>query len=273
MAMSPEQIERLDRLRAARKAGQLSPAQVKRFDEYERNLAGTLLEAAKEAGELTPAQTKRLSGLNYSKLEAFGRGAMKEATISFGDEIGGFVQGLLDPDRSIGQAIDELRAKDEAAEEQQPGAFLGGQITGGVGSALIPGGALFQAGRGATLGTRAVRSAAAAGALEGTRAIGSNEGAVDERMQPNVAGSALLGGTFGAAAPYVGAGARAAYRKALPRIRKVKGFSKKPPIFCWMRWINPVTRRAVHSRKWCRNSVPKQLLPISGEELGMWLLP
>ena len=227
MAMSPEQIQMLDRLRAARKAGQLSAAQDKRLSEYERNLTGTVLEAAKEAGELTQAQEKKLQKLSYTKLEAFGRGAMKEATISFGDEIGGFVQGLLDPNRSISQAIGELRAKDEAAEEQQPGAFLGGQITGGVASALVPGGALFQAGKGATLGVRAARSAAAAGALEGTRAIGSNEGTIDERMQPNVAGSALLGGTFGAAAPYVGAGARAAYRKALPRIKKVGGFSKK----------------------------------------------
>ena len=234
MPLSPEQMRVLDRLNRLREAGRLNESQLASLNAIQRNYALDALKRMGRKGQLTPEQESMLEaiprskGATYNKISAFGRGALKEAAFSFHDEIGGIIIGTLNPDIGIAEATDLIRAKDDIAEAEEGGAFLGGQVAGATGSVLLPGGALFAGTRGVGMGTRAALGAAAGSTTEGTRALGAAEGGLRERVDdPNFPIATGAGALFGAAAPYVGDAAAQGFRRIAPRIGAVKGFSRE----------------------------------------------
>ena len=135
---------------------------------------------------------------------AVARGAASEATLGFGDEIAGAVEGGL-TDKSIPEATAQYRAADEIAKMNRPDYYTGGQVAGAVGSALIPGAAAARLTRaGAGLGRRALASGAAGAATEGTRAAGHTQGGQTGGVRDLLQGTAI-GAAGGAIAPPVGA--------------------------------------------------------------------
>lgn len=80
-----------------------------------------------------------------SKLESFARGGAQGASLGFADEATGGIEALkdylLNKSDSIGDAYtkhrDESRANYKAAKDANPLTYAGGQVTGGVASALL----------------------------------------------------------------------------------------------------------------------------------------
>lgn len=97
-------------------------------------------------------------------------------------------------------AIDEIRARQKAAQEDHPVAFGAGQ----VGGSLIPASNVMKvAGTGASLGSAIVRSGIAGGALGAIEGFGGGE----DNLQNRVVGAAEglpVGAVIGAAAPVAG---------------------------------------------------------------------
>lgn len=135
-----------------------------------------------------------------SKLEAGGLGAAQGATLGFGDEAGGVVQALgakylpesLGGDsqaagRPFGELYrqnrDAIRGQNLAAEHAQPGAYLGGNLVGGLPSAIASGGGV-----------------AAMAALGATNALGDSTA----ESAGGMAGDAVLGGAIGGVAGAAG---------------------------------------------------------------------
>jgi hypothetical protein len=106
---------------------------------------------------------------------------------------------------------DRIRAIQKAAEEQHPGAYLGGQIGGGVvGGLVMPGGAVAEGAGTLARAGAAARTGAAYGGLYG---LGSGEGLADTLGQGAI--GTAVGGVGGAiASPIVDAASFGA-RKAL----------------------------------------------------------
>lgn len=161
------------------------------------------------------------------------RGAIDSLSYGLGDEIGGHMEALaskvglrgvgspnlldirLETDKEDEQSYsdvqeamrDRRRGLDKQAAADNPGAFLGGQITGGVVGAIAPVGALKLAAQApklakgaqalarATQGSTAARTAAKVGAVEGAvYGFGSSE--AEDPTQ--LAADTLKGGAFGA---------------------------------------------------------------------------
>ncbi len=98
------------------------------------------------------------------------------------------------------ESIDEIRARQKAAQEDNPVAFGAGQ----VGGSLIPASKVMKTvGTGATLGSAIVRSAAAGGLLGGIEGFGSGENNLQDRAL-HAAEGVPVGAVIGAAAPVVG---------------------------------------------------------------------
>jgi hypothetical protein len=98
------------------------------------------------------------------------------------------------------ESIDEMRARQKAAQEDHPVAFGAGQ----VGGSLIPASKVMKTvGTGATLGSAIVRSAAAGGLLGGIEGFGSGENNLQDRAL-HAAEGVPVGAVIGAAAPVVG---------------------------------------------------------------------
>lgn len=163
-------------------------------------------------------------------LPSFARGTAQGATFNTADEIAGavgaaadFATGKITLDQftsTYSQRVETSRAAFEAAREASPGAFLAGEIFGGVATTAaataLTGGAaaptlLGAIGRGAALG-------AGAGALFG---FGGAEGLAE--VPGAVAKGALLGGALGVAGPLLGAAGRGVAGVA----RKARGISPK----------------------------------------------
>ncbi len=155
---------------------------------------------------------------------SFGLGASEGATFGFGDEAAGLANALgLDPARGdfaenfaaqgvkyltgkenpvdkYREARDFVRAKIEAAEQANPKTFMGGQLTGGTATALIPGVAPV---RGAKL-LQLMKMGALAGGAQG---LGSSEadltkgdvlGASEDTGKGASLGALTAGGIHGA---------------------------------------------------------------------------
>lgn len=105
------------------------------------------------------------------------RGAAQGITLGFADEISGAVESAF-TDKTYEQARDESRDNFELAKAANPTAFLAGEVAGGVGAAVVSGGA------GAGL-----RGAAAAGTIAG---IGqSEEDQIEAQLLDGLMGTGL----------------------------------------------------------------------------------
>lgn len=137
----------------------------------------------------------------YSSLESGAMGMAQGVSLGFADEIGGAAKATYDVtfgDASMSELSEQyskhrdyLREEFKEAEENNPKSFMAGDITGGIGTAIIPG-------LGAAKGLSAVmKVGATAGAISG---IGRSE---DEDLDDQLI-DGLLGGATGAA--FAGAG-------------------------------------------------------------------
>jgi hypothetical protein len=137
------------------------------------------------------------------------RGAAQGATFGFADEITAGAQSVFG-DKTYKQARDENRNFDRASEEQNPNAYLGGNVAGGLATAVIPAGAAAGLGRMAAQGA----------AMGGVAGLGASEA---EDLQGMVKDTAI-GAGFGGAIP-VGMNLAG---KAISKVAKplVKGVNK-----------------------------------------------
>lgn len=125
------------------------------------------------------------------------RGAAQGITFGFADEGKARLQSIING-TDYGQNLDRVRADDAASREAHPYAYGGGQIAGGVATAVaLPGAAVSSL-------PRAVATSGAMGAAEG---YGSGEGANDR------IGRALMGGAVGLAIPAAMSGLGAVGRR------------------------------------------------------------
>jgi hypothetical protein len=147
-------------------------------------------------------------------LAAFGLGGLQGASVGFGDElsgVGGMLADQLLPEALAGPKLgktwldsyriarDEARGLNKEAEDAHPGAYIAGNLAGGLATApLMPAGA-------ATTGIRALASAAKAGAGLGAAAgLGSSNADLTQGQIGGAAKDALLGAGVGGAAGLVG---------------------------------------------------------------------
>lgn len=138
------------------------------------------------------------------RLEAGLRGAAQGATLGYSDEITGLLESAF-TDKTYGQARDESRNANVAAQRANPGTYLSGE----VGSAFIPGlGTLGALARAPRLAAGLTRTGAAAltGLLDGTVAGGGYSEAEDpfgiaQDAALTGGASALGAGVFSMAAP------------------------------------------------------------------------
>jgi hypothetical protein len=158
------------------------------------------------------------------KLAAVGRGVMQGGSLGFGDEVWGGLRAVGDAlPGSLGgdtsgrgfwemyrQNRDGVRRGNETAKQDQGGAYLTGEILGGV-ALPLPGGAAL---KGASLGARALRAAGQGAALGGTYGLGSSASDV---TQGEIGGAALdtaIGTGLGAAGGALAEGVVAPLAKA-----------------------------------------------------------
>lgn len=136
-----------------------------------------------------------------------------QSLFGLGDEIEAGVRAALDPDKTYGDVLPEVRARVDASAEQHPIAYYGGEIGGAL---AVPGGLAkiglqsatkLAANQGLKAITKAgIKEGAAYGAAHG---FGRTEGGVQERIEGAVGGG-LTGGALGGAAPVAIAGVQAA---------------------------------------------------------------
>lgn len=139
----------------------LTPEEQKEMEMLEQELSPA------DSQGLTPEEEKEMAALEAEleptgSGESFLRGASEGATLGFHDEIVGGVEGTADYVRNLfkdvpekkwsefyKEARDESRAAQKKAEKQNPASFTGGQVAGGIGSMLVPGGAIAKGAMGA----------------------------------------------------------------------------------------------------------------------------
>jgi hypothetical protein len=156
-------------------------------------------------------------------LNSFGTGIADMASFGLADEVGAgarWLGGKVLPwqsNVSYDEALQEVRQKDKASAESNPGSYLAGQITGGVGTASqLAKGGLTLTGRlapTAGLGKRVLAGAAEGGLFGGAYGLGSGEGATDRLTQGAV--NAGLGAVVGGAVPLVASGVSSGYRSLM----------------------------------------------------------
>lgn len=154
----------------------------------------------------------------YGKAGSAAMGAADTTTFGFGDELASTVAAGIEalPGRSgmsRSQILAQMRGNQQAAQEQNPGSYLAGQVAGGVAQGVATGGAGFGANAartGAGLGRVAAGSAVDGLIFGGLQGAG---GGTD--LQSRAKGAAIGGATglgLGAAAPFAVAGVQAAAR-------------------------------------------------------------
>lgn len=176
--------------------------------------AKKFIDLSKRGSEIseTPEEQEVSAGAAYR------RGIIQGATFEFYDEIKAAALAAADyltdnpSDQSFSQLYDTLKAREDELlnryKEQQTGAYIGGQVTGGV--ATIPLGGLFgKAGqflfgvgtRGATAGQTALRAGTAGAAQSGLAGFG-----MGEDLESRFKGAALGIGAGGVIGGGLGAG-------------------------------------------------------------------
>ncbi len=158
-----------------------------------------------------------------SVVESAARGAAQGASFGFADEITGALEAAKDvalTDKELGDLVDqykkrrdESRKEYDMAEKDNSGAYMAGNVAGGVATAFIPGvGLAGNLGKGASLGAK-VAQGAKLGAMEGA-AFGLGESRADLTegdvggVLKDTATGAAVGGALGGALPAVGHGAK-----------------------------------------------------------------
>lgn len=150
------------------------------------NAGGDLVEAGRQVAMAPMTAMGQLLG--YEPQEDAGQ-AIGKAYQSFNE---GYNQG-----------VDEIRAANDAAFNQNPVSYIGGEFTGAVASTAIP--VVGQVGRvaqGANLAQKSYAGAKAGAKLGALSGFGHSRGGVDERATGagvGAAGGAVLGGTLPAA--------------------------------------------------------------------------
>ncbi|MGN6535214.1 MAG: hypothetical protein ACTHKQ_05715 [Mesorhizobium sp.] len=130
----------------------------------------------------------------YGKVGSAAMGAADAATLGWGDELASYLGSAISG-IPRGKVLSEMRGDANAAQEQNPGSYLAGQIGGGLAQGVATGGAGFgtsAAKAGAGLGKVALGSAVDGMALGGAYGAGS----ADE-------GSRLSGAGLGAGAGFL----------------------------------------------------------------------
>jgi hypothetical protein len=175
------------------------------YKEYLAQKSGTAEPSRDEAYQDYLAQ-KETSTDNISKLDSLLRGSSQGATFGFADELAGAGESTLGslglvPDKTYEQARDESRAAYDAAKTANPGSYLAGQVTGGVASSFLPGGAILNAGKG-------LKGAAMVGAgLGGLSAAGESEaGVTDAALYKDIGSGLAVGGATGGTLSALGSG-------------------------------------------------------------------
>lgn len=118
-----------------------------------------------------------------------------------GDETSAAVESLL-PGVSYKDRRDHYRQQEDILDQNNPGLALASEFGGAVAGAALPFGALGTLGRGASLGKRALASAAAGAGLGGIYGAAEGEG-VDSRVAEGMKGAAI-GTAAGLVAPFIG---------------------------------------------------------------------
>lgn len=164
---------------------------------------------------------------NVSALESGARGAVQGVTFGFGDEIYGGVKGAYDTVTGEGNFTDnyarnrdEVRLANDRAAEANPGAYLGGEIVGGV---ALPFGAARAGLKGVQAANSGLKARSVAAAKEGAGygaayGLGNAEGDFGEQLASTVGGAAT-GGVIGGALPSAIAGASAVARAPAQAVR------------------------------------------------------
>lgn len=151
-------------------------------------------------------------------MESVGRGALQGATFGFADEIAGAL-GAAFGDKTYQQARDESRAKFKAAEDENPKAYMAGDLGGGLATAFVPGlgevGAAEKVGEGASLGAqvaKGIESGAKFGAVQGLGSSNADltQGDFKGAIADTVKGAAVGGVAGGILEPLAGTITRAA---------------------------------------------------------------
>jgi hypothetical protein len=149
--------------------------------------------------------------------EAFARGLSQGATFGFGDELGGGLYAIKDAatKMSLSDLVkdyiknrNEIRANDEKAQKAHPWLYGGGEVTGGVGTLLVPGMGAANTLKGAT----------GLGALYG---FGKSNAELSDPL--NVAIDTAKGAGFGAA----GYGAGKLVSNLLPTSKNLGEFAER----------------------------------------------
>lgn len=158
----------------------------------------------------TPTATATESVPSWAQtIDSFGRGIVNGATFGFGDNLGAGARWLggqvgLQPELTYDQALQEVKAQDQAVANASPVSNVAGNVTGAVGMALrIPSLAGTVAGSAGGLGGVAARTGLAGveGAGYGAlTALGNDQ---------DVSKGALLGGALGVGGNLVGEGTQA----------------------------------------------------------------
>jgi hypothetical protein len=144
------------------------------------------------------------------KLESLLRGAAQSATFDFADEAAAAAESVF-TDKTYQQALAESRANFHAAQEANPGTYLGGQLAGGLATSLIPGLGLGKVAQAGNLGARALAAGKLGAGMGAVSALGASEdkGIGDVLTGAGVgalagAGGEVLMSGIGSAARYVG---------------------------------------------------------------------
>lgn len=175
----------------------------------------TVNEIAQSLGGQTPQEAMRdnptqLSGSVTPRHE---RGSWIDpvrqgATFGFSDEIDGLKSGVgaMLQGQDFGQAYErgqsDARGRLDNYREQNPWLATGLEVAGAIPTSVLGGGAAL-AGKGATLGTRAVQGLLAGGAQGAVYGAGQADGDLQDRGAGAVTGG-ILGAGMGAVAPYAG---------------------------------------------------------------------
>lgn len=168
------------------------------------------------AAETPPADTAPTAraGLKYlpkkkSGTESFLRGAAQEASFGFADELAGAWDAITS-DKTYKQGRDESRAAYKQAEEDNPGLYTAGQVTGGLASLAVP------VGLGARAAGTGAKAALAAGAAYGA---GASDADLTEGDVGGLAKDAAIGAGVGLAAHGAVRAAGKAVKAAAPKAR------------------------------------------------------
>lgn len=170
--------------------------------------------------------TFRSVGLDYNKLKALLRGGAQGASLGFADEIKGGVdaasqavsngslEGLGD---AYSKGRDEYRKNDLTAKESAPNYYMGGELAGGLASAVaMPGGAMKAPGM--------MKALAQAAGYGGAYGLGSSEASDLSGMAADAAKGAATGAALAPLASLAGRAAGMNAPKALPQVgRKSAG--------------------------------------------------